>query len=170
MPCNGVSGIATGKAVHFDLVDANTDANLINEAKGTCLISKQGFRYWGNRTTASEDQFMFESYTRTAQVLRESIADAHFSYIDRPLTPGLARDIIEGIDAYGRDLVARGQLLGFRCWYQEDLNETDQIKMGRLTICYEYTPVPPLEQLHLVQSFTDKYLAEFATKVAAAAA
>ena len=170
VPCNGVSGIATGKAVHFDLVDANTDANLINEAKGTCLISKQGFRYWGNRTTASEDQFMFESYTRTAQVLRESIADAHFSYIDRPLTPGLARDIIEGIDAYGRDLVARGQLLGFRCWYQEDLNETDQIKMGRLTICYEYTPVPPLEQLHLVQSFTDKYLAEFATKVAAAAA
>lgn len=170
VPANGISGIAPAKAVHFDLVDANTDANLINEAKGTCLIAKQGFRYWGNRTTATEDQFMFESYARTAQVLRESIAEAHFAYIDRPLTPGLARDIIEGIAAYGRDLVARGQLLGFRCWYQEDLNETDQIKMGRLTICYEYTPVPPLEQLHLVQSFTDKYLAEFATKVAAAAA
>ena len=170
VPANGVSGIAPGKAVHFDLVDANTDANLLNEAKGTCLISKQGFRYWGNRTTATDDQFMFESYARTAQVLRESIAEAHFAYIDRPLTPSLARDIIEGISAYGRDLVARGQLLGFRCWYDEDLNETDQIKMGRLTISYEYTPVPPLEQLHLVQSFTDKYLADFATKVAAAAA
>lgn len=168
VPVSGVSGVAPGKAVHFDLTDTNTDANLINEAKGVCLVSKQGFRFWGNRTTATDDQFMFESYARTAQVLRESVAEAHFAYIDRPLTPGLARDIIENIAAYGRDLVANNRLLGFRCWYDEDLNETEQLKMGRLTISYEYTPVPPLEHLHLVQSFTDKYLAEFATKVAAA--
>lgn len=169
VPASGVSGIAPGKVVHFDLMDPATDANLINEAKGTCLINKQGFRYWGNRTTATDDQFMFESYARTAMVLRESIAEAHFAYIDRPLTPGLARDIIEGIQAYGRELVAAGQLLGFKCWYEEDLNETDQLKSGILTVSYEYTPVPPLEQLHLVQTFTDRYLAEFATRVAAAA-
>ena len=111
---------------------------------------------------------MFESYTRTAQVLRESIAEAHFAYIDRPLTPSLARDIIENIAAYGRDLVANNRLLGFKVWYSEDLNETAQLKAGKLTINYEYTPVPPLEHLHLVQSFTDKYLAEFATRVASA--
>ena len=154
--------------MHFDLVDANTDANLLNEAKVSCLIHKQGFRFWGNRTTATDDQYMFESYTRTAQVLRESIAEAHFAYIDRPLTPSLARDIIENIAAYGRDLVANNRLLGFKVWYSEDLNETAQLKAGKLTINYEYTPVPPLEHLHLVQSFTDKYLAEFATRVASA--
>ena len=111
---------------------------------------------------------MFESYARTAQILRESIAEAHFAYIDRPLTPALAKDIMENIAAYGRDLVANGRLLGFKCWYDEDLNETEQLKSGRLTINYEYTPVPPLEHLHLAQSFTDKYLAEFATRVASA--
>lgn len=170
VPVSGVSGIAASRVAHFDLLDSNTDADLLNEAKVTCLINKQGFRFWGNRTTATEDQFMFESYTRTAQVLRESIADAHFAYIDKPLTPGLARDIIEGIQAYGRDLVAKGQLLGFKCWYDEDLNETEQLKSGVLTISYEYTPVPPLENLSLVQSFTDSYLADFATQVATAAA
>ena len=168
VPVSGVTGVAKSKTVHFDLVDANTDANLLNEAKVTCLIHKQGFRFWGNRTTATEDQFMFESYARTAQILRESIAEAHFAYIDRPLTPALAKDIMENIAAYGRDLVANGRLLGFKCWYDEDLNETEQLKSGRLTINYEYTPVPPLEHLHLAQSFTDKYLAEFATRVASA--
>lgn len=168
VPVSGVTGVSQSKTVHFDLVDANTDANLLNEAKVSCLIHKQGFRFWGNRTTATDDQYMFESYTRTAQVLRESIAEAHFAYIDRPLTPSLARDIIENIAAYGRDLVANNRLLGFKVWYSEDLNETAQLKAGKLTINYEYTPVPPLEHLHLVQSFTDKYLAEFATRVASA--
>lgn len=168
VPVSGVTGVSQSKTVHFDLVDANTDANLLNEAKVSCLIHKQGFRFWGNRTTATDDQYMFESYTRTAQVLRESIAEAHFAYIDRPLTPSLARDIIENIAAYGRDLVANNRLLGFKVWYSEDLNETAQLKAGKLTVNYEYTPVPPLEHLHLVQSFTDKYLAEFATRVASA--
>ncbi len=162
---NGVSGIAPSKAVHFDLVDANTDANLLNEARVTCLVNHQGPRFWGNRTGSPDDQFAFESSTRTAQVLRESIAGAHFTYIDRPLTSGLARDIIEGVAAYGRDLVARGYLLGFRCWYEQDLNESDQLKQGRLTICYEYTPVPPLENLQFIQSYTDKYFADFGAKV-----
>ena len=163
---NGVSGIAPRTAVHFDALDENTDANLLNEAKVTCLINKQGFRLWGNRTSASEDQFAFEPFTRTAQVLRESIAIAHFPYIDRPLVPGLARDIIEGVAALGRDLVANGQLLGFACWYDTELNETDQLKQGRLTIRYKYTPVPPLENLEFVQEYTDEYFSDFANRVA----
>lgn len=168
VPVSGVTGVSQSKTVHFDLVDANTDANLLNEAKVSCLIHKQGLRFWGNRTTATDDQYMFESYTRTAQVLRESIAEAHFAHIDRDLTPALARDILEDIAAYGRDLVANHRLLGFKVWYSEELNDIAQLKAGKLTINYDYTPAPPLEHLHLVQSFTDKYLAEFATRVASA--
>ena len=163
---SGVSGIA--RPVHFDIQATGTDADQLNEAGVTCLINRQGFRFWGNRTRSDEAQFVFEPYTRTAQVLRESVANAFLPYIDKPLVPGLARDILEALNAFGRDLVARGQLLGFRAWYDEDLNETDQLKQGVLTICYEYTPVPPLEHLMLRQSFTDRYLADFANRVASA--
>ena len=167
---NGVSGVDPTRVVHFDVMDPNTDANMLNEAKVTCLINMTGFRFWGNRTNSAEDQFAFESSTRTAQVLRESIGIAHVPYVDKPLTPGVARDIIEGVSAYGRDLVTRGRLLGFRCWYEEDLNETDQLKQGRLTICYEYTEVPPLENPNFIQSITDKYFADFGTKIASGVA
>ena len=84
---NGVTGIT--KAVHFDIQTTGTDADQLNEAGITCLVNRQGYRFWGNRTRSEEAQFVFESYTRTAQVLRESVANAFLPYIDKPLVPGL---------------------------------------------------------------------------------
>jgi len=39
--------------------------------------------------------------------------------------------------------------------------------MGSLTIDYDYTPVPPLEDLILQQRITDRYLANFAQSITA---
>ncbi|HGK4577765.1 TPA: phage tail protein, partial [Yersinia enterocolitica] len=39
------------------------------------------------------------------------------------------------------------------------------LKLGKLTIRYNYTPVPPLENLGLIQEFTDEYFASFANAV-----
>ncbi|CNI11429.1 major tail sheath protein [Yersinia thracica] len=52
---------------------------------------------WGSRT-GEEEVFIFESYTRTAQILMDTIAEAHFYYIDKPLTPSLAKDVIDSIN------------------------------------------------------------------------
>ncbi|VFS32403.1 major tail sheath protein [Salmonella enterica subsp. houtenae] len=41
------------------------------------------------------------------------------------------------------------------------------LKPGKLTIDYDYTPVPPLENLMLRQRITDRYLVDFASRVAA---
>jgi phage tail sheath protein FI len=40
-------------------------------------------------------------------------------------------------------------------------------KAGKLTIDYDYTPVPPIENLTLRQRITDDYLVDFAARVAA---
>ena len=73
MPVNGVTGIT--QDLSWDLQDPNTDAGYLNEADVTVLIRKEGFRFWGSRTCSADPLFAFESYTRTAQVLADTIAE-----------------------------------------------------------------------------------------------
>ena len=110
---------------------------------------------------------MFENYTRTAQVLADTMAEAHMWAVDMPLNPSLARDIIEGIRAKMRSLVNQGYLIGGDCWLDESVNDKDTLKAGKLAIDYDYTPVPPLENLMLRQRITDRYLVDFASRVSA---
>ena len=45
------------------------------------------------------------------------------------------------------------------------MNEPATLKAGKLTLDYEYTPVPPLEDLNFRQRITDRYFADFALRV-----
>ena len=101
------------------------------------------------------------------QVLADSIADSHLWAVDKPLLPGLVRDILEGVNAKLRELKANGYLLDGRAWLDETMNETATLKDGKLVIDYDYTPVPPLENLLFRQAITDRYFADFALRVAA---
>ncbi len=166
----GVTGVdGMTKALFWDLQDPDTEVGLLNANEITALIRSDGFRYWGNRTCSDDPLFAFENYTRTAQILADTMAEAHMWANDKPLTPTLVKDIIEGIKAKGRELVAGGYLLGFDCWYNEELNDKDTLKAGKLRIDYNYTPVPPLEDLGFIQRITDTYLIDFGARVAAAA-
>ncbi|WP_447555685.1 phage tail sheath protein [Vreelandella sp. EE22] len=165
MPVNGVTGIT--KDLSWDLQDPATDAGYLNEADITTLINKSGFRFWGSRTCSADPLFAFESYTRTAQVLADTIAAAHLWAIDKPMHPSLVRDIIEGVNAKFRELTRQGYILGGSAWLDETLNSPEVLKSGKLYIDYDYTPVPPLENLTFQQRITDRYLADFADRVAA---
>ncbi|MGL5343223.1 MAG: phage tail sheath protein [Plesiomonas sp.] len=160
---NGVTGLSAD--VFWDLQDPATDAGLLNENQITTLIRKDGFRFWGSRCCSDDPLFAFECYTRTAQVLADTMAEAHMWAIDKSLTPSLARDIIEGINAKLREMVSGGYLLGGRCWLNPDANTKETLKAGKLTLDYDYTPVPPLENLMLRQRITDTYLMDFASQV-----
>ncbi|EFF2230956.1 hypothetical protein D1O75_02855 [Escherichia coli] len=120
-----------------------------------------------SRCLSDDPLFAFENYTRTAQVLTDTMAEAHMWAVDKPLNPSLARDIIEGIRAKMRSLVSQGYLIGGDCWLDESVNDKDTLKAGKLTIDYDYTPVPPLENLMLRQRITDQYLVNFASQVSA---
>lgn len=162
---NGVTGISAD--VFWDLQDPATDAGLLNQNDVTTLVRKDGFRFWGSRCLSDDPLFAFENYTRTAQVLMDTMAEAHMWAVDKPLNPSLARDIIEGIRAKMRSLVSQGYLIGGDCWLDESVNDKDTLKAGKLTIDYDYTPVPPLENLMLRQRITDQYLVNFASQVSA---
>lgn len=58
-----------------------------------------------------------------------------------------------------------GYLLGGQCWFDDSVNDKEGLKDGKLLIDYDYTPVPPLENLLLRQRITDRYLMDFGSQI-----
>ncbi|WP_010546006.1 phage tail sheath subtilisin-like domain-containing protein [Sphingomonas elodea] len=166
VPVDGVIGLT--KDIQFDIQDSGSEANLLNESQVCALVrAGGGFRIWGSRTCSEDPLFAFESATRTAQVLLDTIGRGMMWAIDKPLRPSLAKDIVETINGELRQMTLAGQLLGGKAWFDATRNPIDQLSAGKLLIDYDYTAVPPLEALGLNQRITDSYFADFAAAVAA---
>ncbi|MEZ2744287.1 phage tail sheath protein [Halopseudomonas bauzanensis] len=163
VPVNGVTGI--DKDVFWDLQNPATDAGYLNQNDVTTLIQQGGYRFWGSRTCSEDPLFAFENYTRTAHVVADTLAEAHLWAVDKPMHPSLVKDIIEGINAKFREWKALGYIIDGSAWYDESINTAERLKDGKLAIDYDYTPVPPLEDLTLRQRITDRYLVDFASRI-----
>lgn len=90
MPVKNVLGVSA--SVSWSLQDENSDANTLNNSEVTTLIHQGdgSFRFWGNRTPETAE-YIFEVYTRTAQQLADTIAEAQLQIVDSPLTPAMLR-------------------------------------------------------------------------------
>ena len=165
IPVEGVVGLT--KDIHWDIEDQGSEAGLLNAKEITALIrTDSGFRFWGNRTTAAADSlFVFESTVRVAQLLADTIVNGMMWAIDKPLTPALAKDIIETINGFFRQLKGAGVILGANAWFDETANSVANLKAGKLRIDYDYTVPPPLEDLGFNQRITDSYFADFAKQL-----
>ena len=160
---NGPTGIS--KDVFWDLQDPATDAGYLNQNEVTTLINNGGYRFWGNRTAEKGGYFYFENYTRTAQILADTIAEAHFYFNDKDLHPSLVKDIIESVQSKFDTFKTEKRLLGGSVWFDEKYNSKENLKNGKLVVDYDYTPVPPLENLLFQQRITDRYLLDFSQQV-----
>jgi len=159
---NGVSGVT--KPVSWGLQNANSQANLLNQNEITTIIMQDGYRFWGSRTPSADPVFAFESAVRTGDVLADSIADAHLWAMDKPMSPVLFDEIVDGVNAKFRELKALGYIVDANAWLDKELNTTTSLSAGKLWIDYDYTPVPPLEQLGFQATITNKYLIELLSK------
>jgi uncharacterized protein len=161
----GVLGLTNPRT--WDLQSADTEIGLINGADVTGLIRRSGFRFWGNRTCSDDPRYAFESAVRTDQVLRDTIAEGVFPYIDQPIRQSLAIDIIESLNALGRREVLAGRLIGFEAFLAEG-NTPEMLAAGKLKIGYRFTPCAPLEELGIGPEITDEFYADFAELAGAA--
>jgi uncharacterized protein len=162
---DGVLGLT--RPVEFDLQSMDNDAGILNAADITTIIRRDGFRFWGSRTCSDEPLFAFESAVRTAHVLRETIAEGLMWAIDKPLTPGLVKDILSTINHKFSVMQSQGYILGARAWFDPNKNPSSTLASGILDLDYDYTPIPPLENINLRQRITDSYFADFSQKLAA---
>lgn len=160
---NGVSGLKFARS--FDLLDKNCDANTLNNKDVTTLIREDGFRVWGNRTCTNDSMMAFEVATRTAQIIQETIASAFMWALDKPMHPSLIEDIIMAINAKLAQYVNKGYILGARVFIDKTLNTSETVQAGQFTISYEFTWVPPLENMVFNQHVTDTFFVNLVDKV-----
>ncbi len=166
IPVNGVAGLTAD--VDWDLQNPNTKAGYLNANEVSTLIAHQGFRFWGSRTCSGDPKFAFESAVRTGDILADTIAEGHAWAVDKPMSQMLIDDIIEGVNAKFRELKANGYIVNAACYLDPELNDKESRADGKLWLNYDYTPVPPLEQLGFHATITNRYLIELLPSTAAA--
>lgn len=154
----GIQG--TARTIDFVLGDASSRANLLNENEVATIIRQDGFRLWGNRTCSSDQKWAFLCVVRTADIINDSLLRAHLWAVDRGITKQYVNDVIEGVNAYLRNLVGLGAILGGTCWADPDLNTADQIADGKVYFDFDFTPVYPAEHIIFRSHLTNNYISE----------
>lgn len=155
---NGIVG--TSRSIDFALGDANSRANLLNEAKVATIIREDGFRLWGNRTLSSDAKWAFLCVVRTADIINDSLQRAHLWAVDRGITKQYLVEVTESVNAYLRHLVSIGAILGGKCWVDPDLNTPDQIALGKVYFDFDFTPAYPAEHVTLRSHLVNDYIKE----------
>ena len=164
---NGIVGVS--RPVDFNMSDTNCVANYLNEHEVATIVQKDGYRLWGNRTTASDPMWAFLSVRRTADMVYESIENAFLWAMDRPISANLVLDIQESVNAYLRHLVAVGATLGGKCWLDPELNSKEQLMAGKLFLDFDLEPPAPLEHLAFRAHRENGYYVELVDQVLTAA-
>lgn len=154
----GVLGLA--RSVDFALGDPNARANLLNENEVATVIQKQGFRLWGNRTCSSDPKWAFLSVRRTADMINESLLRAHMWAVDRSISRTYLDDVLEGVNAYMRQLRTLGAIINGRAWADPERNTPIEIAAGRVHIDFDFTPPYPAESITFRSHLVNDYLSE----------
>lgn len=160
-PLNGVLGV--GRMIEFSLSDPAAESNRLNAVGIATIVNLDGeFRLWGNRTT--EDDFL--SVRRTADVIHDAVERSYAWAMDRPMSGQLLQDVVGQVEAYLRDLKARGAILGGKAWLDPELNTEAAGKAGRAFVNFDFLPPPPLDRLTFQAFREDAYFSELVTLTA----
>lgn len=164
---NGIVG--TSRPIDFSLSDPNCVANYLNENEVATIIQEDGYRLWGNRTCSSDPLWAFLSVRRTADAIYDSIERAQLWAMDRPFSSQLLLDIEGSVNAYLRELISLGAIIGGRAWIDAELNTATVLQAGKLYVDFDIEPPAPLERLTFRAHRNGDYYEELVAEVATAA-
>jgi phage tail sheath protein FI len=153
---NGIVG--TARPVDFTMGDANSRANLLNEANVATIINEDGYRLWGNRTLSSDPKFAFLNIVRLHDIVGDSILAAHLWAVDRGITKTYFDDVSESVNAFLRTLKALGAISGGKCYPDPDLNSAASIQEGKVWFNVELSGVYPAEHVIFRMRLVGDYL------------
>ncbi|UTS79572.1 phage tail sheath subtilisin-like domain-containing protein [Phaeobacter piscinae] len=155
---DGITG--TARAIDFTLGDATSRANILNENEVTTIIQRDGYRLWGNRGLSADPKWAMIKRRRVADMINESIMQAHFWAVDRNADRTYFEDVIEGVNAYGRRMITVGALVGFKCWADPDLNTPEALEAGKVYFDYDWVETPTAEHITFRSMINNGYLSE----------
>lgn len=130
-------------------ISYGTQTNYLNEnAVGTIVSFGDGYRTWGNRTTANT----FLAVRRTKDFINEAIEDAYLTFVDKPLNDANLKFLVESGRAFLRTLEAESYILrgSSDVWIDPELNAPTELRQGRVTLSVKFEPPPPMEDIRVI--------------------
>ena len=94
--------------------------------------------YGGNRSTVNEGAYKFLCVRRTADIISDSILQAHLWAVDRNIIKNYLTDVTESV---------QGAILAGKCVANKELNTAANITEGKVFFDFEFTPAYPAEQV-----------------------
>jgi hypothetical protein len=163
----GIVGVA--RPIDFQMSNAASASNLLNEGKVATIIQRDGFRLWGNRTVASDALWVFLSVRRTADMIYEALEQSFLWAMDKPFSAQLILDIQDSVSAYLRQLKALGAIINGKVWLDPELNTQATLLAGQLYVDLDIEPPAPLERLSFRVHRNGTYYEELVEQVIQAA-
>lgn len=150
----GVSGSVSNKMIRtLDGMSRTTtypyDADYLNERQIATVINERGgLRTWGSRLATDIAIWQFDSVRATADMVNESLEDIYFQWVDRKMTLGNMKMMVEDGNRALRAFTFNDDILGGRVWLSK-LNEPTLNANGKVFLDVEFEPVGLMEQIHI---------------------
>lgn len=154
----GITG--TTRPVEYLDGDPTCRANLLNNANIATIIRDDGYRLWGNRTLSSDAKWSFVTRVRTLDMVMDAILYGHKWAVDRSITKTYVKDVTDGLQAFMRDLKAKGAVINFEVYADTELTTASQLAQGKVYWRIRFTDVPPAENPNFLVEVTDQWLTE----------
>lgn len=158
IPLIGVKRLS--RSISFAMGDPDSQAQDLNDAKINTIIREQGFRLWGGLSLSADTFFKFLAVGRTDDIIAESMQRSFLYAVDKGITRTFVADLVETINAFIRDLKARGAIIDGKAWADPALNTQTSLGGGNLFIDYEFTPIYPAHAITLRRHLTNAYLSQ----------
>ncbi|MFD2676085.1 phage tail sheath family protein [Camelimonas lactis] len=147
-PSNQTMGGITGpsRPISYFTGEPDSEAQYLNNLHIATL--RAGNILWGNETCAADPLQRFINVVRTEDYIDDAVIKAFDKWaLDKNLSVPLGVAIMQSLDQFGDEAVAKGMLLGFRAWFEVDLNTDLSMASGVLRIEYDREPAAPLQDL-----------------------
>lgn len=155
---NGIKGLS--RPIGADFADPSSQAEVLAAAKVNTIIRKNGWRLWGGLSASADPNFKFLSVARTDDVIADSIQEAFLWAVDKGITRNFVEEVVGSVQAFLRDLKARGAIIDGTAWADPALNTATSMQLGNLYIDYDFTPIYPARSIVMRRHLTNEYLAQ----------
>lgn len=154
----GIMGVS--REIDFTMGEASGRANLLNSQDIATTIHQNGYRLWGNRTTSTDAKWAFLAHVRIADIINDSLLEAHMWAVDRNITKTYIEDVTEGVQAFLNRLTAEGRIAGGSVWADPELNTADDMTAGRVVFDFDFSPYGIAERITFRSRMVNDYLEE----------
>jgi len=145
--------VGTEIPIQADFTDPDSEANLLNAAGITTVYTGYGTgpRTWGNRSLAFPTDTSVKNFIpirRMADVVHDSLEDAAFQFIDKPINQAIIDAIRETGNSFFRTLIGRGAcLVGSRVEYVPEDNPALELAAGHIQFNLVFMGPTPAERI-----------------------